>query len=201
MTSSLLSGAGAVYKAKKPASGGGYLNPSSIEADEPTRFTILGTESLGGYECWVTTSEGKRKSLKFATEPAREDLQDRANDEDITLKGDEKPKAFYAFWIWNYNEEMVQVFQFSQQGLIDPIIQNLSDEEIQQEPWAYDFKATTNGLTGLDKRYVVTCVPGKRRTAKVNSQIEAAFEKVQSEGASLSNLLVGADPFKTAIPF
>lgn len=200
MTSTLLSGAGAVYKAKKAASGGGYLNPSSIEADAPTRITILGTESIGGYECWVDAG-GKRKSLKFATEPAREDLQQRAADEDIVLSGDEKARPFYAFWIWNYDEEMVQVFQFSAQSLIDPIMQNLSDEEIQQEPWAYDFKLTTNGLTGLDKRYLATCVPGKRRTEKVNKQIEAAFEEIQSKGASLSNLLVGADPFKSAIPF
>ena len=200
MTSSLLSGAGAVYSTKKAASGGGYLNPSSIEADQPTRITILGNESIGGYEVWVSAGS-KRKSLKFATEPAREDMEQRAADEDIVLSGDEKARPFYAFWIWNYDEEMVQVFQLSAGSLIDPIMQNLSDEEIQQEPWAYDFKLTHNGLTGIDKRYAVTCVPGKRRTEKVNKQIEAAFEKIQSEGASLSNLLVGADPFKTAIPF
>lgn len=195
----LLTSVNTVYKAKKAATAGGnYLNPSSIEADEPTRFTLLGESSCAGYECWVTTGEGKRKALKFASEPTREDLQSRANEEDVTLKGDEKPKPFYAFWIWNYNDEAVQVFQFSQQGLIDPIIQNLSDEEISQEPWAYDFKATTNGLSGLDKRYVVTCVPGKRRTEKVNKQIQSAFDKVTDAGANLSNLLVGGDPFKAA---
>ncbi len=141
----LLDGALKVHKDKKPASGGGYLNPSSIEAGETTRITILGNQSLGGYECWVSDSTGKRKSLKFASEPSREDLEERAREEGITLKGDEKPKAFYCFWIFNYEEEMVQIFQFSQQGLIDPIIAYLSDEEISQEPWAYDFKLSTNG--------------------------------------------------------
>ena len=48
----------------------------------------------------------------------------------MELTGDEKPKGFYAFFIYNYEEEAVQVFQFSQAGLIDPIIANLSDEEI-----------------------------------------------------------------------
>ena len=196
----LLDGALKVHKEKKPATGGGYLNPSSIEAGDATRITLLGTESLGGYELWVSDSTGKRKSLKFGSEPSRQDMEDRAKEEGITLKGDEKPKAFYAFWIWNYEEEMVQIFQFSQQGLIDPIIANLSDEEISQEPWAYDFKVSTNGMTGMDKRYVVTCVPGKRRQSKINDQIEIEFEKIMQAGGNLSNLLVGADPFKE-LPF
>lgn len=196
----LLDGALKVHKEKKPATGGGYLNPSSIEAGDATRITLLGKESLGGYELWCSDATGKRKSLKFGSEPSRQDMEDRAKEEGITLKGDEKPKAFYAFWIYNYDEEMVQVFQFSQQGLIDPIIANLSDEEISQEPWAYDFKLNTNGLTGLDKRYVVTCVPGKRRQSKINDHIEIEFEKIMQAGGNLSNLLVGADPFKE-LPF
>ena len=114
----------------------------------------------------------------------------------MELTGDEKPKGFYAFWIWNYEEECgVQVFQFSQQGLIDPIISNLFRGDL-QEPHAYDFKLSTNGLSGLDKRYNVACVPGKRRQEKINKEIAAAFQEVLKEGGDLTNLLVGADPFK-----
>ena len=180
---------------QKTGSGGNYLNPGSIDKDSQVRITLLGTSSLGGYECWVA-KEGKRFSMKFKTEPTREDLKTRADEEGVELTGEEKVKGFYAFWIWNYDEEAIQVFQFSQQGLIDPIIANLSDEEISQEPWAYDMKISTNGLSGLDKRYQVACVPGKRRNEKVNKQIEAAFEEVMNNGADLTNLLVGADPFK-----
>lgn len=187
----------AVRESAKPV-GGNFLNPSSIDSDTATRITLLGDKSLTGYECWVTNADGKRQSLKFRTEPTREDLQERALEESITLKGDEKAKGFYVFWVWNYEAECVQVFQFSQAGLIDPIIANLSDEEIGQEPWAYDFKITTNGQQGLDKRYNVACVPGKRRNEKVNKQIEAAFKEVIDNGGELSNLLVGADPFKPA---
>ena len=60
----------------------------------------------------------------------------------------------------------------------------------------YDFKLSTNGLSGMDKRYNVACVPGKRRQEKVNKEIESAFDEVMNQGADLSNLLVGADPFK-----
>ena len=186
-----------VLKARDSAktTGGAYLNPSSIEKDSTVRITLLGDKSLAGYECWVT-KEGKRFSMKFQTEPTREDLKARAEEEDVELSGDEKPKGFYAFWIYNYEEECVQVFQFSQAGLIDPIIANLSDEEIGLEPTMYDFKLSTNGLSGLDKRYNVSCVPGKRRQEKVNKQIDAAFGEVMNQGGDLSNLLVGADPFK-----
>ena len=180
---------------QKTGSGGNYLNPGSIDKDSQVRITILGTSSLGGYECWVA-KEGKRFSMKFKTEPTREDLKERADEEGVELTGEEKVKGFYAFFIWNYDEEAVQVFQFSQQGLIDPIISNLSDEEISQEPHAYDFKISTNGLSGLDKRYNVACVPGKRRQEKVNKQIEEAFLEVLTGGGDLTNLLVGADPFK-----
>ena len=185
-----------VRDTSKSGGGGNYLNPSSIDKG-CRRFVSpsLVTTSLGGYECWVT-KEGKRFSMKFKTEPTRDDLKDRADEEGVELTGDEKPKGFYAFFIWNYEEEAVQVFQFSQAGLIDPIISNLSDEEISQEPWAYDMKLSTNGLSGMDKRYQVACVPGKRRNEKTNKEIEAAWKEVQDQGADLSNLLVGADPFR-----
>ena len=192
---SLLDSVLEVRDSSKTTGGGNYLNPSSIDKDQTVRITFLGNKSLGGYECWVT-KEGKRFSMKFKTEPTREDLNTRADEEGVELTGDEKPKGFYCFWIWNYEEEAVQVFQFSQAGLIDPIIANLSDEEISQEPWAYDMKISTNGLSGMDKRYQVACVPGKRRNEKINKQIEAAFEEVMNQGADLSNLLVGADPFR-----
>ena len=189
---------------KSAGSGGKYLNPSQIEKDQTIRITILepptGQKSLGGDECWVT-KEGKRFSMKFKTEPTRDDLKERADEESVELTGDETSKNFFAFWVWNYKEECVQVFQFSQQGLIDPIISNLSDEEISQEPWAFDFKISTNGLSGLDKRYNVACVPGKRRPEKINKQVHDAFDEVMNQGADLSNLLVGADPFKELAPF
>ena len=184
-----------VRDTSKTGGGNLYLNPSSIDKDQTVRITFLGNKSLGGYEAWVT-KEGKRFSMKFKTEPTREDLEARAREERVELTGDEKPKGFYAFFIYNYEEEAVQVFQFSQAGLIDPIIANLSDDEIQQEPSMYDFKLSTNGLSGMDKRYNVACVPGKRRQEKVDKHIEAAFDEVLKKGADLSNLLVGADPFK-----
>ena len=179
--------------------GGSYLNPSNINEGDTTRITLLGDKSLAGYEVWGTNGDGKRQSMKFRTQPAREDIQTRADEEGVILKGNEKVKGFYAFFCWNYEAEKVQVFQFSQASLIDPIIASLSDEEIGTEPHAYDFKLSATG-TGMDKRYAASCVPGKRRQAPIDKQITKAWEEVQEEGADLSNLLVGADVFKSVIP-
>ena len=63
-----------VRDTSKSGGGGNYLNPSSIDKDQTVRITFLGNKSLGGYECWVT-KEGKRFSMKFKTEPTREDLK------------------------------------------------------------------------------------------------------------------------------
>ena len=198
---SLLSDVSAVRTQVTANAGGGgsYLNPSSINEGDTTRITLLGDKSLAGYEVWGTNSEGKRQSMKFRTQPAREDIQTRADEEGVTLKGDEKAKGFYAFFCWNYEAEKVQAFQFSQASLIDPIIASLSDEEIGAEPHAYDFKLSSTG-TGMDKRYAASCVPGKRRQPAVDKKINAAWEEVQEAGADLSNLLVGADVFKSVIP-
>jgi len=198
---SLLSDVSAVRTAVTANSGGGgnYLNPSSINEGDTTRITLLGDKSLAGYEVWGTNNEGKRVSMKFRTQPAREDIQTRAEEEGVSLKGDEKAKGFYAFFVYSYEAEKVQVFQFSQASLIDPIIASLSDEEIGAEPHAYDFKLSATG-TGMDKRYAAMCVPGKRRQPAVEKKVTAAWEEVQEAGADLSNLLVGADVFKSVIP-
>ena len=37
----------------KSAGGGNYLNPSKVGEGDKLRFTILGDDSLVGYQCWV----------------------------------------------------------------------------------------------------------------------------------------------------
>ena len=49
----------------------------------------------------------------------------------------------------------------------------------------------------MDKRYSVTPMPGKRRQPKIESQVDAAWQKVEA-GFDLKALLMGGDPFKPA---
>ena len=185
------------YNARKAkATGGAYLNPSSISEGEKVRITFLGEDSLAGFEAWVSSRDGsKRIPLRFGQDPTRSDLEERAADEGGVVDAETVAKPFYAFAVFNYDAEAVQVFQFSQQSLAGPIIDALSDEEVEAEPHLYDFVMRATG-TGRDKRYSVLPVPGRRRKADADKTVAAAWEAVLEKGFDLSVLLSGGDPFK-----
>jgi hypothetical protein len=185
------------YNARKAKStGGAYLNPSSISEGEKVRITFLGEDSLAGFEAWVSSRDGsKRIPLRFGQDPTRSDLEERAAEEGGVVDAETVAKPFYAFAVFNYDAEAVQVFQFSQQSLAGPIIDALSDEEVEAEPHLYDFVMSATG-TGRDKRYSVLPVPGRRRKADADKTVAAAWEAVLEKGFDLSVLLSGGDPFK-----
>lgn len=185
------------YNARKAkATGGAYLNPSSISEGEKVRITFLGEDSLAGFEAWVSSRDGsKRIPLRFGQDPTRSDLEERAADEGGVVDAETVAKPFYAFAVFNYDAEAVQVFQFSQQSLAGPIIDALSDEEVEAEPHLYDFVMSATG-TGRDKRYSVLPVPGRRRKADADKTVAAAWEAVLEKGFDLDVLLSGGDPFK-----
>lgn len=185
---------------KKPAAtgSGNYLNPRDItEAAGKIRITILGDESANGYFVWGTSSTdpGKRVKLVFANEPTRDEVISRADEQGVAVEPDARIAKFLGFFVWNYNDEAVQYFEVSQRGLTDPIIEALSDEEIEAEPALYDFVISATG-SGLDKRYSVIPMPGKRRQEKVDKQVAAAFEKVLENGADISVACSGGDVWK-----
>jgi hypothetical protein len=184
------------FEARNTASSSGkYLNPGSISEGAKVRITFLGDDSIAGYEAWVDSKDQtKRIPLRFSEEPTREDLETRATEEGGVV-GDAVARPFFAFAVWSYETEAVQVFQFSQQSLARPLIEALSDEEIEAEPQLYDFVISASGA-GRDKRYNVLPMPGKRRTASTDKKIADAWEAVVEKGFDLSVLLTGGDPFK-----
>ena len=185
------------FEARKTASSGGnYLNPSSVNEGDKLRITFLGDDSLAGWQIWATKQDGGRTPMRFASEPTPAEIKARADEEGATADPSDC-KAFYAFAVWNYDDEKVQVFQFHQQSIAAPIIEALSDEEIEAEPGAYDFIVKATG-SGMDKRYSVTTMPGKRRQPKIETQVDEAWAKVNEAGFDLKALLMGGDPFKPA---
>lgn len=179
----------------KSATGGNFLNPSSVGEGDKLRFTILGDDSLTGYQCWVDGPEGKRMALRFADEPSASDIEERASELGGKVNDDTDPRKFMAFAVWNYEAGRIQVFQFTQSSIATPLIAYLSDEEIEQEPSLYDFVLSATG-SGKDKRYNVTALPGRRRKEDVDKKVTVAWEQANSDGFDLSRLLSGADPFK-----
>lgn len=178
----------------KASGGTGFFNPSSVKEGDEVRFTILGDESSTGYELWL---DGPEKGIKtrFTDEPSQAEMQERANELGGKLRPDTKAKQFMAFAIWNYESEKVQVFEFSQQSIANPLIASLSDEEIEAEPHLTDFKISASGK-GLDKRYQVVTLPGRRRKPNLDAPISEAWGQTVKAGFDISVLVSGGDPFK-----
>lgn len=179
----------------KASSGTGYFNPSSVKEGDEVRFTILGDQSANGYELWLDGPEGKGLKTRFTDEPSAADMAERAKELGGAVRPDSKPKQFLAFAVWNYEVEKVQVFEFSQQSIANPLIAALSDEEVEAEPHLTDFKLSATG-SGLEKRYIVSSLAGRRRKPAIDSPIAEAWDKAKAEGFDISVLVSGGDPFK-----
>ena len=179
----------------KAATGGNYLNPSQVSEGDKIRFTILGDDSLVGYQCWVDGDGGKRIALRFKDEPSDSDVIERAEELGATVPRDALARKFMAFAIWNYDQSRVQIFQFTQNSIATPLIAYLSEEEIEAEPHTYDFVLSATG-SGMDKRYSVTALPGRRRKTGINEEVSAKWMEAIESGFDLSLLLTGEDPFK-----
>ena len=185
----------------KASAGSSYFNPSSVREGDETRFTILGDESATGYELWLDSSElgqnGLPKGVKtrFTDEPSAADMEERAAELGGKVRPDSKPKQFMAFAIYNYELEKVQVFEFSQQSIANPLIAALSDEEVEAEPHLTDFKISASG-SGLEKRYQVVSLAGRRRKPAIDAPITEAWNKAVKDGFDISVLVSGGDPFK-----
>jgi hypothetical protein len=189
----------AVKDKKSSGSGDLYLNPGSLSDGDTVRFSAVGDASQDFFEIWGRTSEGKPKSLRFAEEPNPKELADRAADEGVTLidqKGQPtRLKQALAFWVWDYAAEKVRLFQASQVSILDTLAALFSDEDVANDPGAWDLELNRTG-TGMDTRYSVVLKPGKRKGA-VAAQVNAAWEECVAEGYNLSALLTGGDPTKS----
>jgi hypothetical protein len=122
-------------------------------------------------------------------------MAERATELGGKVRPDVKPKQFLAFAIWNYEVEKVQVFEFSQQSIANPLIATLSDEEVEAEPHLTDFKISASG-SGLEKRYQVVSLAGRRRKPAIDAPITEAWDKAKADGFDISVLVSGGDPFK-----
>lgn len=144
--------------------------------DGENKFRIL-TSAIVGWEGWLDTTEGGRK-------PIRHRMNEPFNTEEIEP---ETIKHFWAFVVWNYKEEKVQILEITQKG----IQKSLSALE-KSKDWGslldYDILVSKSGQK-LETEYSVNPVPPK----PLNKDIKDAFESVEVD---LEKLFTGEDPFK-----
>ena len=147
------------------------------------KFRIVGSSDtsppglIQGMIGWGEDEEGKRKPFRWKL------------GEDAPRDFAEKPREFFAFLIWNYEEACVQILELTQAGLKSELVTLVEDKEW-GDPRKYDIAVIRNG-EGIDTSYVMTPKPHKKLTT-------TAVAMVKATTVNLEALYDGGDPFEAA---
>ena len=98
-------------------------------------------------------------------------------------------KHFWAFVVWNYRDEAVQILKLTQNSIMEAMTQYIQSVKW-GTPNGYDFIIHKNG-EGLDTRYQITVNPKEPLD-------EGVVKMYQDMGIDLEALFRGEDPFKPA---
>ena len=138
---------------------------------------------ITGWVGWTVNAEGQRRPIR---KPA--DGVFRTDEvEDIS-----KIKPFYAFPVWNYKHEAVQILEVTQKG-IQKSIKGLARNSDWGNPTGvegYDITVTREG-EGLDTEYSVAPSPHK----KIDTAIMQTYKDMN---INLDALYDGKDPFEVS---
>jgi len=136
------------------------------------KFRVL-SSAIVGNEAWEDTEEGRRP-VRFRTT------------DDIPARFAGELKYFWAFVVWNYQDERVQILEITQKGIRDDIRGYTQDEDW-GDPKEYDITVTRSG-DGLDTKYQTKVSPKK----KIDPAIEKAYKALTID---LEALYTNDDPF------
>ena len=157
----------------KTNNGGNYLR---IQDGETIKIRVL-TNSILGYEYFRQLADGTSKPVRqkepFKWTPA--DSRDGKN-----------PKEFWAFVVYNYNIEAIQIWEVTQQSIKNDIFALYKDADF-GDPKLYDLKISRTGKE-LDTTY--TIMPLNK------TPFEDAEIIKQAKAVRLEALYDGDDPFK-----
>ena len=189
-------------KASKIASGGGggnggYMTASKLGDGESYRVAILSEEPLEYFTVWGESDEGQKKPFRFVSEPSpteiREELgefKQRMNYEGTEL---EKPKFGLSFFVFDYADEKVKIFEITQKTLMKEL-DGISQSEDYEDLHSWDLVFSRKGLK-MATEYKI--LPGPRKKG-MQEKIDAAWSEAEGKGFDLQQLLVGGSPFGTA---
>ena len=145
--------------------------------DGENNFRVL-SSAIVGYEYWNTNNK-----------PTRSKEASKSIPDDIRLDKDGNPtkvKHFWAFVVWNYESEAIQILEITQ-ATIQGAIKAIVDNKKWGSPKNYDITITRTG-EGFDTEYSVMPNPH----SDLEGKIIEAFEEKQID---LDALFEGANPF------
>jgi hypothetical protein len=159
--------------------------PENYEAPKPTsqlylklqdgenRIRIL-SRPIVGWEDW--NEDRKPVRYKMDQKPAK------------PFDASKPMKHFWAFIVWNVNEEQIQIMHITQ-ATIRSCLESLSKDQDWGSPFQYDIKINKKGEK-METEYTVNPVPHK----PVSQEILKAF---RDRPIQLEALYEGLDPFAT----
>jgi len=145
--------------------------------DGENKFRIL-SSAIVGWEYWNEDNEGNRK-------PIRKRL-----DEDLIMSEIQEPdkvKKFWAFIVWNYKDEAIQILELTQKGLKQSIQALINSNKWGSPVDSYDLIIQKAG-TGLATKYTV--VPDPKEPTEKHIK-----EALKNKPVKLNALFSGEDPF------
>ena len=156
--------------------GSGYMK---FEQGE-NKFRILAS-AIVGWEWWEDKPDGTRT-------PKRVKIDEKI---DISKLADpDSVKRFWAFPVWNYKLEKIQILEVTQKG-IQATIRGLSKSSDWGTPIGYDLSVIKEGEKLLTK-YEVVPSPPKPLDKEIDSEFKSMY-------LNLEALKKGDDPFKKEI--
>ena len=164
------------YKEPNTSANGGYFK---LEQGD-NRFRIL-TDCVIGWEAWKIDQEGKNRPHRFG-------IEDKPNGNDF----DTKVKLFWAFGVYNYKADEVQILHLTQASIRNAILAYIDDEDF-GEPQGYDLTIKRSGQ-GMETEYLVLASPPKEPKKEV-------AEALQDLKLDLSKHINGGNPFESNAPF
>ena len=145
------------------------------------RFRVL-SSAITGMELWKTTENG-RKPVRFHMDE-KIPIKDLEEDKEGNLV---MPKTFWAFVVWNYQSEKIQILELTQTTIRKKILA-LTKNKAWGNPREYDITITREG-DGFDTNYTVMPNPKK--------EFDKGIIKLAKDmNINLNALYDGEDPFK-----
>jgi len=150
-----------------------------FQAGENT-FRVL-SDAITGWEWWTTeTIEGKE-----VRRPNR--VMEESGIPVNEIDDEQLPKHFWAFVVWNYADEKVQILEITQKS-IQMKIQAYSKSKGWGDPKKYDLVVTRTGEK-LATKYDLMAIPPE----VLDKEIEKKYKETH---INLPALFTGDDPFK-----
>ena len=159
-----------------PVSGGGFM-----KLQDGVNLIRIMSSAIIGYEYW--TRDNKPVRLKEMPKETPDEIKTGDDGEPSKIK------HFWAFVVYNYATEAIEILQLTQVSIMKAIRDYAQDEDW-GNPKGYDIKITRSGQK-LDTEYIVSAKPAKELDKEV-------VKKFEAKKINLEALYEGKNPFEAS---